>query len=70
MVGVYWHQVCSYGQPVGSKELLETAVASDSRLTNVLFFRSVEGTKVARKTSAEGYRTATRKMLTYLPTGF
>lgn len=52
MAGVYWHQVCSYGQPVGSKELLEAAVASDIRLTAVLFFRSVEGTKAACKTSA------------------
>lgn len=54
MVGVYWHQVCSYGQPVGSKELLETAaVASDTRLKNVLFLRSVVRIKAACKTSAE-----------------
>lgn len=52
MVGIYWHQVCSYGQPVGSKELLETTEASDIRLNNVLFLRSVVCIKAARKTSA------------------
>lgn len=53
MVGVYWHQVCSYGQPVGSKELFDTTVASDVRLSNVLFFRSVVRIKAECKTSAE-----------------
>lgn len=41
MAGVYWHHVWSYGQPVGSKELLEAIVASEMRLTKELFLRSV-----------------------------
>lgn len=41
MAGVYWHQVCSYGQPVGSKELLEATANSDTLLNKELFFRSV-----------------------------
>lgn len=40
IAGVYWHQVCSYGQPVGSKELLEANGASDILLSNELFLRS------------------------------
>lgn len=59
MEGVYWHQVCSYGQPVGSKELLETTGASDIRLNNELFLRSVVRIKAACKTCAEAMRLQT-----------
>lgn len=54
MVGVYWHQIWSYGQPVGSKELFETAAPSDIRLNKVVFLRSVAGIKSGGlKTPAE-----------------
>lgn len=38
MEGVYWHQVCSYGQPVGSAEWFEALFISP---TNEPFFRSI-----------------------------